>query len=463
MPDYSPEERLATWKLLLPWDFHARVLTLGVGPFVVQSLRRSYKRVDVAQPEFKHENAVHAPEPYRICVCHESCLPELSAYQLFFSDDLLLVVMGSKPLRYVSVYGSTRIPVRLAMAGLPARQPRIFLDLTSRFSRRAGLRMHVPGSWLVRVKVTLAAILSEFGITWPFSRFRVTFFSQRKYTPDLVKRTETVFQDNVSIVTLYAGSIDVKRKMTAAMTMRSGRQIVLKLPDTIEGEQAIRCETAVLQSLDESVLKDSIPRILMVEEEGGYRCQWQSGLPPECVWMQSDELTVVHLAFLKQMARMGTVRIPLGEVPLFRSIQERVKRLEEHETVSQNDQSSTAGDEESYSELLRVVHYLCEQESSQVECGLSHGDFTPWNMRVSSGQEQPRIFVYDWEDSQERIPCGFDAFQFIYRQRRLVGPWRGIDDVMSEYHSKTEQSLQRDIAAYLFLAEEYLRRIEGRI
>jgi hypothetical protein len=121
------------------------------------------------------------------------------------------------------------------------------------------------------------------------------------------------------------------------------------------------------------------------------------------------------------------------------------------------------GDEDSQEELFRIVNYLREHESYQVVCGLSHGDFTPWNVRVSAGEELPRIFVYDWEDSRECIPYGVDAFLFIYRQRRLVGPWRGIDDVLSEYYSKTEQSLQSDIAAYLFLAEEYLRRIEGRI
>lgn len=49
--------------------------------------------------------------------------------------------------------------------------------------------------------------------------------------------------------------------------------------------------------------------------------------------------------------------------------------------------------------------------------GLSHGDFTPWNMLVKDGVYR----MIDWEMANER-PLGYDLFHFIYQVGRLFSP-----------------------------------------
>lgn len=64
---------------------------------------------------------------------------------------------------------------------------------------------------------------------------------------------------------------------------------------------------------------------------------------------------------------------------------------------------------------------LCKEHLSPSEgallTGLSHGDFTPWNMLVKDGEYR----LIDWEMADER-PLGYDLFYFIYQIGRLFAP-----------------------------------------
>lgn len=51
-----------------------------------------------------------------------------------------------------------------------------------------------------------------------------------------------------------------------------------------------------------------------------------------------------------------------------------------------------------------------------VLCGLSHGDFTPWNMFMS----EECLNVYDWEMSSEKAPLLYDIFHFFLQTEIMV-------------------------------------------
>ena len=248
---YHAEERRATWKVLLPWDRSARVLALGVGPYVLQSLRRTYDRVDTVRSDAR---SAEQAEPLRICMCDVGSLADLATHAPSFADDVVIVVLGARAEQLVSVCGACNVSKRLTVAGIPAGQPRIFLNLADRRSRRAGLRMHTAGSWLARKKVKLASLLSDLGFTGHLDAFCATFFTKEAYMPELIRRTEEAFHETVATCALYAGSVDMKRKITVALTLKSGRQLMMKLADTDAGQQAIRRETAVLQTLSATAL-----------------------------------------------------------------------------------------------------------------------------------------------------------------------------------------------------------------
>lgn len=59
--------------------------------------------------------------------------------------------------------------------------------------------------------------------------------------------------------------------------------------------------------------------------------------------------------------------------------------------------------------------------------GLSHGDFTPWNML----SEKEEIRLIDWEMAKDRA-LGYDLFTFLFQVRRLFNPKRTQEEVIRE-------------------------------
>ena len=93
--------------------------------------------------------------------------------------------------------------------------------------------------------------------------------------------------------------------------------------------------------------------------------------------------------------------------------------------------------------------HLKDTNSGNLITGLSHGDFTPWNILRKDGSYQ----LIDWEFADER-PLGYDLFTFIYKVNKWIGTnkdlyesvigydrllrvyfsnW-GIEDYMPYYH-----------------------------
>ena len=65
-------------------------------------------------------------------------------------------------------------------------------------------------------------------------------------------------------------------------------------------------------------------------------------------------------------------------------------------------------------ELNKLYHTLNTGEAIPVS--VSHGDFTPWNMYC----DENRLYVYDWELSENGIPMLFDLYHFIFQSQVMV-------------------------------------------
>ena len=57
-----------------------------------------------------------------------------------------------------------------------------------------------------------------------------------------------------------------------------------------------------------------------------------------------------------------------------------------------------------------------ELDGRTVQCGVTHGDFVPWNTRVDGG----RLFVFDWESASWEAPGGWDEFHFYTQVASLL-------------------------------------------
>jgi hypothetical protein len=52
-----------------------------------------------------------------------------------------------------------------------------------------------------------------------------------------------------------------------------------------------------------------------------------------------------------------------------------------------------------------------------LECGLSHGDFVPWNLSALNG----RLFAFDWEAARFGVPCAWDYFHYQVQSEVVLG------------------------------------------
>lgn len=96
--------------------------------------------------------------------------------------------------------------------GLPAAKPRIWIDLLSATSKRAGLVMHSPGrkvlKWAVKVLGWLAWLPIEKILCGPVKRF------DELDGHEVIERIVECWSRRVEYLTLYMGNDSVKTKLT---------------------------------------------------------------------------------------------------------------------------------------------------------------------------------------------------------------------------------------------------------
>jgi len=63
---------------------------------------------------------------------------------------------------------------------------------------------------------------------------------------------------------------------------------------------------------------------------------------------------------------------------------------------------------------LNAADRLLDGES--VPCGLTHGDFAPWNTKIHNG----KLLVFDWESASSGWPTAWDAFHFRVQTACLI-------------------------------------------
>ena len=263
--------------------------------------------------------------------------------------------------------------------GLPAAKPRVWIDLSSAASKRAGLAMHSPGrkvlKWAVKVIGWFAWLPIERIVHGSIKRFDELDGSEiiEKAVDDLAAKGAKIAK-KIEWMTLYMGNDSAKTKLTVMVCInrvehvdhveknskRSAcstrleismpRHVIVKLGRTTEAGVAIRNEAAILKRLENTELCAQVPVVVGdVGHDGIWTWSAQSVLPKgkSPARMQKE-----HYAFLEELRRIG----------------------------------------------------------------ISHGDFAPWNCSIVGG----KLYVWDWEDAGPWID-GKDEAWFKNQVRELLG------------------------------------------
>jgi hypothetical protein len=182
----------------------------------------------------------------------------------------------------------------------------------------------------------------------------------------------------------------------------------IKFPLHEAGSGRISHEAAVLTALRRfPVLWPHIPRVLFAGQWKGRPILFQSpaeGVPGPVMF------NGLHAGFLQDLRRAT-------------AIQRSGAALVEDTAALWN--AADARLDSGWRELGRDA--LCSAgrllRKSEIVCGLSHGDFAPWNTRLRDG----RLFVFDWEHAEWDVPVWWDLFHFDLQVSSLLGRKSGIE------------------------------------
>lgn len=249
--------------------------------------------------------------------------------------------------------------------------------------------------------------------------------------------------------TLSIGAPGRYRKLTVQITATGHICGFLKVPLTAEAKDRLEHEASVLTRLAaRPELRGFLPEVLYAGEWNGRFVLLTAPLGGK---VGPVRLGGAHRTFLAELAKVESVS---------RNVSELLDETRaQWEPVAA---SLDAGVRTAVESSLRRV----EREHSQaaLSCGVSHGDFAPWNTRM----RRNRLGVLDWEAAEWLKPHDWDTLHFQTQTASLLGcaaadtPAHAVSQLLYMIHSLarlvTEQGpFGRDIDYRL----QWLRQ-EGR-
>jgi phosphotransferase family enzyme len=217
---------------------------------------------------------------------------------------------------------------------------------------------------------------------------------------------------------LSLGTKVATRKLTVQVMRPSGDVLgYLKFPLAPRASERIRHEAGMLARLNaDPRTRNHVPRIL-------YACDWKDGYllfqAPVLGRPGPARLTSLHENVLHALHAVHSFDIPGPK--LVRSVADGLKGVFAR---LGGDWRELAGD--------ALAAAGRELENCEVRCGLSHGDFAPWNTRVSGES----MCLFDWEMASWEAPVHWDRFHFLTQTRSLLRRGTGPEGFEDFTHDK---------------------------
>lgn len=110
--------------------------------------------------------------------------------------------------------------------------------------------------------------------------------------------------------------------------------------------------------------------------------------------------------------------------------------------------------------LKKAAALLEDFNSKALKVGLTHGDFTPWNMFI----DNKLLYVFDWEYAESGLPFTNDVFHFLLNEPKMrkVNVGKKIQNIFSrliEFWPNTDRKLLVPLML-IYLLTQSLRQIE---
>lgn len=301
-------------------------------------------------------------------------------------------------------------------------------------SALAGLQIYKPYSRRARLFTKLLQTVTRAGwLGW--ARHRVLIGSKKALSLEVLATKVT--GEHHPVFSLSLGTPGYFRKLTVQV-MRPNGEILgyIKLPLTEAATKCLRHEAAFLKELANfAPLRPHLPKVLHAGPWGSGHVLFVSGGPAD---QGPAEFGASHDNFLKTLWAAQSSDKP-GSL-IVEKVAARWRRAA-HEL----DPELRALGEKALARASR------ELAGVKLRCGITHGDFAPWNTRLADG----RLFVFDWECADWETPNQWDAFHFNVQAASLLN--RGRNG-----HLCLESTIER-ASFLLYLLSSICRFVEEKV
>ncbi len=261
-------------------------------------------------------------------------------------------------------------------------------------SLRVAMALYQPSGWKGRLLKSAFPWLHWSGVVRKFAHAAVV---DEELPASLKAICEQCFPGYDLQYSLFLGTPSVHQKTTIQVYARQTILGYCKVSTKEDVARLFDTEEVVLQQLEQLGIK-GVPRCLFngCTDDGNH------------VFVQTTTKTlgskVVHEwndkmeMFLKELYQATSVKTLFEETDYYSTLQ-AVRHHAEW--------LCDAVDKDLY---IKVVDDILQRyEGQEVEYGVCHGDFTPWNMFEEGG----RLFVFDWEYARLTYPKGLDRYHFM--------------------------------------------------
>jgi hypothetical protein len=208
--------------------------------------------------------------------------------------------------------------------------------------------------------------------------------------------------ENNPLFTLSLGNPCAYQKLTVQVMRPDGSILgYLKMPMTVKANQRLRHEATIVQKLAQfPALARRIPRIFFAGLWNGRYIVFQSELKGKT---GPAEYSQLHGEFLRILQACEQSTRPGPSLVL--EVGEKWDMAASH--LSSQGQSLGK-------RALSIASR--ELDATIVTCSIHHGDFTPWNSRLSEGS----LGLFDWESAASNQPILWDQFHFLAQTESLL-------------------------------------------
>lgn len=322
-----------------------------------------------------------------------------------------------KPLRHSPAAGS------FLFIGIPLRKPRLLIPLASPRVQALSLGLYSPGSsrgklfkWFGRIAaaVGLMKMAGRF-LAAPVDTFKATDDVRPILDGDVFEALQSAWEELLGkgpvSVALSLGGPNHYRKVTALVFDQRAKPLAFaKVGCTPQAGCLIANERMALETFRSMTMQSAvIPALLGHGKIGPASWMLQSALlagSPSPVVLQNE-----HIDFLADLSLSTTKVMPLRAAGVWKQLHGVLNK-----PVLQI-KSGFEAERSFISELVCLFHAFSSEDFERSwPVTAAHGDFAPWNMRLTDG----KIALFDWEYFLPAAPAGWDLLYFIFRVENLI-------------------------------------------